>query len=150
MLAPWSLSLLTQPSRFFQEAGLDYGAGSASALDLIGLSPGGPKAAGGVLLIGVVLAALAATLRDERQTAIRTAWAVALAGLLFAALGNGSGWTGPAMLVYGLALLCAAAVGAEGIRTRMADARLRLEAAGRRAHRAWPRCSRRSTPRSAG
>ncbi|SOE13312.1 Glycosyltransferase, GT2 family [Streptomyces sp. 2323.1] len=121
VLAPWPLSLLTHPGRFFQEAGLGYGAGSASVLDLIGLSPGGPKAAGGVLLFGIVLAALAATLRDERQLAIRTAWAAALTGLLLAALGNGSGWTGPAMLVYGLALLCAAAVGAEGIRTRMAN-----------------------------
>ncbi|MFE1176762.1 glycosyltransferase [Streptomyces sp. NPDC058773] len=121
VLAPWSLSLLSRPSGFFQEAGLDYGAGSASVLDLIGLSPGGPKAAGGVLFLGIVLAALAATLRDERQRAIRIAWAVALAGLLFAALGNASGWTGPAMLVYGLALLCAAALGAEGIRTRMAS-----------------------------
>ncbi|WP_190145356.1 glycosyltransferase family 2 protein, partial [Streptomyces glebosus] len=121
VLAPWSLSLLSRPSAFFQEAGLDYGAGSASVLDLIGLSPGGPKAAGGVLLFGIVLAALAATLRDERQRAIRTAWAVALTGLLLAALGNRSGWTGPAMLVYGLALLCAAAIGAEGIRTRMAS-----------------------------
>lgn len=121
VLAPWSLSLLTHPGRFFQEAGLGYGAGSASVLDLIGLSPGGPKAVGGALLFGIVLAALAATLRDERQLAIRTAWTVALAGLLLAALGNGSGWTGPAMLVYGLALLCAAAIGAEGIRTRMAS-----------------------------
>ncbi|WP_432004147.1 glycosyltransferase [Streptomyces sioyaensis] len=121
VLAPWSLSLLTHPGRFFQEAGLGYGAGSASVLDLIGLSPGGPKAVGGVLLFGIVLAALAATLRDERQLAICTAWAAALTGLLLAALGNGSGWTGPAMLVYGLALLCAAAVGAEGIRTRMAN-----------------------------
>ncbi|MFE0375007.1 glycosyltransferase [Streptomyces inhibens] len=121
VLAPWSLSLLTHPARFFQEAGLDYGAGSASVVDLIGLSPGGPTAPGGVLLFGIVLAALAATLRDARQLAIRTAWVVALTGLLFAALGNGSGWTGPAMLVYGLALLCAAAVGAEGIRTRMAS-----------------------------
>ncbi|MCF3174082.1 glycosyltransferase [Streptomyces sioyaensis] len=121
VLAPWSLSLLTHPGRFFQEAGLGYGAGSASVLDLIGLSPGGPKAVGSVLLFGIVLAALAATLRDERQLAIRTAWAAALTGLLLAALGNGSGWTGPAMLVYGLALLCAAAVGAEGIRTRMAN-----------------------------
>ncbi len=121
VLAPWSLSLLTSPSRFFQEVGLGYGAGSASVLDLIGLSPGGPKAAGGVLLFGIVLAALAATLRDARQLAIRVAWAVALTGLLCAALGNGSGWTGPAMLVYGLALLCAAAIGAEGIRTRMAS-----------------------------
>ncbi|AJC58004.1 glycosyltransferase family 2 protein [Streptomyces sp. 769] len=119
VLAPWSLSLLGHPSRFFREAGLDYGAGSASVLDLVGLSPGGPKAVGGLLLLGIVLAALGATLRDTRQTAIRAAWAVALVGLLCAALGNGSGWTGPAMLVYGLALLCAAALGAEGIRTRM-------------------------------
>ncbi|MYT33779.1 MULTISPECIES: glycosyltransferase [unclassified Streptomyces] len=119
VLAPWSLSLLAHPAQFFREAGLDYGAGSASVLDLVGLSPGGPKAVGGLLLLGIVLAALGATLRDTRQRAIRTAWAVALTGLLCAALGNGSGWTGPAMLVYGLALLCAAAVGAEGIRTRM-------------------------------
>ncbi|GGX01895.1 glycosyltransferase family 2 protein [Streptomyces noursei] len=119
VLAPWSLSLLGHPSRFFREAGLDYGTGSASVLDLVGLSPGGPKAVGGLLLLGIVLAALGATLRDTRQTAIRAAWVVALAGLLCAALGNGSGWTGPAMLVYGLALLCAAALGAEGIRTRM-------------------------------
>ncbi|MEU5306122.1 glycosyltransferase family 2 protein [Streptomyces noursei] len=119
VLAPWSLSLLGHPSRFFREAGLDYGTGSASVLDLVGLSPGGPKAVGGLLLLGIVLAALGATLRDTRQTAIRAAWVVALVGLLCAALGNGSGWTGPAMLVYGLALLCAAALGAEGIRTRM-------------------------------
>ncbi|WP_189308075.1 glycosyltransferase family 2 protein [Streptomyces albospinus] len=120
VLAPWSLSLFAQPSRFFQEAGLDYGAGSATVLDLVGISPGGPKAVGGLLLVGVVLAALAATLRGDRQTAIRTSWVVALTALLLAALGNATGWTGPAMLVYGLALLCAAAVGAEGIRTRMA------------------------------
>ncbi|WP_438487670.1 glycosyltransferase [Streptomyces sp. S186] len=119
VLAPWSLSLLAHPAGFFREAGLDFGAGSASVLDLVGLSPGGPKAVGGLLLLGIVLAALGATLRDTRQRTIRTAWAVALTGLLSAALGNGSGWTGPAMLVYGLALLCAAAVGAEGIRTRM-------------------------------
>ncbi|UNO41692.1 glycosyltransferase family 2 protein [Streptomyces sp. MST-110588] len=119
VLAPWSLSLLAHPARLLQEAGLEDGAGRASALDLLGLSPGGPKAAGGVLLLGIVLAALAATLRDGRQLAIRTAWGAALTGLLFAVWTNGSHWAGPAVLVYGLALLCAAAVGAEGIRTRM-------------------------------
>ncbi|MFE7778098.1 glycosyltransferase family 2 protein [Streptomyces sp. NPDC057445] len=120
VLAPWSLSLLTSPSGFFGEAGLDFGAGSASALDLLGISPGGPKAVGGLVLIGVVLAALAALLRGERQSAIRTAWAVALVGLVFGALANGSGWAGPATLVYGLALLAAAVVGAEGARERVA------------------------------
>ncbi|MZE77289.1 family 2 glycosyl transferase, partial [Streptomyces sp. SID5475] len=63
VLAPWSLSLLTSPSGFLREVGLEYGTGSATALDLLMVSPGGPKAAGGFLLAGVVLAALAALLR---------------------------------------------------------------------------------------
>ncbi|MFE7466434.1 glycosyltransferase [Streptomyces sp. NPDC057499] len=121
VLAPWSLSLLTSPSRFFEEAGLDIGTGAASALDLLSISPGGPKAAGGVLLLGIVLAALAALLRGERQFAVRTAWAVALVALVFAALANGSHWAGPATLVYGIALICAALVGADGARIRVAE-----------------------------
>ncbi|WP_328860752.1 glycosyltransferase family 2 protein [Streptomyces sp. NBC_00306] len=120
VLAPWSLTLLTSPSAFLREAGLDIGSGSASALDLLGISPGGPKAGGGLLLIGIVLAALAALLREQRQFAVRTAWAAGLVGLLFAAMANGSGWAGPATLVYGIALLSAAVLGAEGGRTRVA------------------------------
>ncbi|MFJ8670220.1 glycosyltransferase family 2 protein [Streptomyces sp. NPDC093600] len=123
VLAPWSLSLLTSPSAFLREAGLDIRTEAASALDLLGTSPGGPGTVGGLLLIGIVLAALAALLREERQFAVRTAWAAALAGLLFAALSNGAGgtgWAGPATLVYGAALLAAGMVGAEGGRTRVA------------------------------
>ncbi|MFE4174763.1 glycosyltransferase [Streptomyces sp. NPDC056909] len=120
LLAPWSLSVVTSPSAFFREAGLEFGTGSASAFDLLGMSPGGPKAVGGVLLIGVVLAALAALLRGERQFAIRTAWAVALLALVFAVLSNNSGWAGPATLVYGIALIAAAVLGADGARERVA------------------------------
>ncbi|WP_016910643.1 glycosyltransferase family 2 protein [Streptomyces xiaopingdaonensis] len=120
VLAPWSLSLLGDPARFLDEAGLDHGAGSASALDLLTLSPGGPGTTGAVVLVGIVLAALAALLRSERQPTVRAAWVVALAGLLFAGLANGSGWAGPATLVYGIALLTAAAIGAEGARSRVA------------------------------
>ncbi|MET9294958.1 glycosyltransferase family 2 protein [Streptomyces sp. NPDC003077] len=119
VLAPWSLSLLTHPSRFFLEAGQSQDVGTASALDLLVISPGGPKGGGSPLLLGLVLVALAATLRAERRLAVRTAWLVALTGLLAAALTNGFGWAGPAALVYGLALLCAVAVGAEDIRSRM-------------------------------
>ena len=43
VLAPWSLSLLARPSALFREAGMEFGKGSASALDLLGMSPGGPK-----------------------------------------------------------------------------------------------------------
>jgi GT2 family glycosyltransferase len=119
ILAPWSLSLL--PFGFFQEAGLEYGASAASALDLLGISPGGPGTVSGLMLIGVVLAALAALLRSERQFGVWTAWAAALVGLVFAVLSNTSSWAGPATLVYGLALLAAAVLGADGARARVAE-----------------------------
>ncbi|MER5474103.1 glycosyltransferase [Streptomyces sp. NPDC002685] len=119
VLAPWSLTLL--PFGFFKEAGLEYGAGAASALDLLGASPGGPGTVSGLMLFGVVLAALAALMRTERQAGIWTAWVVAVVALVFAVLSNSSTWAGPATLVYGLALLAAAAVGADGARTRVAE-----------------------------
>ncbi|MFH8797608.1 glycosyltransferase [Streptomyces sp. NPDC017941] len=119
LLAPWSLSLL--PLGFFREAGLEYGKGSASPLDLLGSSPGGPGTVSGPLLAGIVLAALGALLRGERQTAVRTAWAAALVALLFAVLSNRSVWAGPATLAYGIALLAAAALGADGARARVAE-----------------------------
>ncbi|MEU8852986.1 glycosyltransferase [Streptomyces sp. NPDC048564] len=119
VLAPWSLSLL--PFGFFQEAGLEYGSSSATALDLLGASPGGPGTVNGLMLIGIVLAALAALMRSERQFGIRTAWAVALVGLVFAVLSNSSTWAGPATLVYGIALLAAALLGADGARARVAE-----------------------------
>ncbi|MEW2262711.1 glycosyltransferase family 2 protein [Streptomyces sp. NPDC047853] len=119
LLAPWSLSLL--PFGFLDEAGLEYGASAASALDLLGASPGGPGTVGGLVLIGIVLAALAALLRSERQSGIRAAWAVALVALVFAVLSNRSVWAGPATLVYGIALLSAAALGADGARSRVAE-----------------------------
>jgi GT2 family glycosyltransferase len=123
LLAPWSVTLLAHPSFFLREAGLPYRDGAASALDLVMLSPGGPKASTGVLLVGLVLAGLAALLRDGRRLAVLTAWAVALAGLLAAAVQNGYRWPGPTTLLYGLALIAAAVVGAE-------DAKARISAAG--------------------
>ncbi|MFF1381430.1 glycosyltransferase [Streptomyces sp. NPDC058308] len=119
VLAPWSLTLL--PFGFFQEAGLESGSGSASALDLLGASPGGPGTVHGLLLVGILLAALGALLRSERQRAVRTAWAAALVSLVFAVLSNGSAWAGPATLGYGIALLAAAALGADGARARVAE-----------------------------
>ncbi|WP_079001167.1 glycosyltransferase [Streptomyces sp. AS58] len=119
ILAPWSLTLL--PFGFFREAGLEYGHSAASALDLLGAGPGGPGTVSGLMLFGIVLAALAALLRGERQADIWTAWAAALVGLVLAVLSNGSAWAGPATLVYGIALLAAAAIGADGARARVAE-----------------------------
>ncbi|MFI1731934.1 glycosyltransferase [Streptomyces acidicola] len=119
VLAPWSLTLL--PFGFFREAGLKYGASTASATDLLGAGPGGPGTVSGLMLSGVVLAALAALLRSERQLSIWTAWSAALVALVFAVLSNGSTWAGPATLVYGIALLAAAVLGADGARSRVAE-----------------------------
>ncbi|KAA0930530.1 glycosyltransferase [Streptomyces apricus] len=119
VLAPWSFSLL--PFGFFQEAGMEYESSAASALDLLGASPGGPGTVSGLMLIGIVCAAVAALLRAERQLAIYAAWTAALVALVFAALSNGSPWAGPATLVYGLAFLAAAALGADGARSRVAE-----------------------------
>ncbi|KES03515.1 family 2 glycosyl transferase [Streptomyces toyocaensis] len=119
VLAPWSLSLL--PFGFFREAGLEYGPSAASALDLLGASPGGPGTGSGPVLTGLVLAALAALLRAERRTAILTAWTAALVGLVFAVLSNNTAWAGPATLVYGIAVLAAATLGADGARSRVAE-----------------------------
>ena len=120
VLAPWSLSLLAHPGRFLDEAGLAFHTDPASVWELLAVNPGGPGTAGGLVLIGLVLAALAALLRTQRRRTVQTAWAVALVGLLFAGLAGGSGWGGPASLVYGLGLLTAGAVGAEGARGRVA------------------------------
>ncbi|MFI6491845.1 glycosyltransferase [Streptomyces sp. NPDC050564] len=119
ILAPWSLTLL--PFGFFKEAGLEYGDSAASALDLLGASPGGPGTVSGLMLFGIVLAALAALMRTQRQAGIWTAWAVALVALVFAVLSNSSTWAGPATLVYGLGLLAAAAMGADGARARVTE-----------------------------
>ncbi|MEU9962106.1 glycosyltransferase family 2 protein [Streptomyces sp. NPDC050982] len=118
-LAPWSLTLL--PFGFFQEAGMEYGPGAASALDLLGGSPGGPGTVSGLMLVGIVCAAVAALVRTERQLGIWTAWAAGLVALVFAVLSNSSTWAGPATLVYGLAFLAAAALGADGARSRVAE-----------------------------
>ncbi len=120
LLAPWSVQLLTSPGRFLDQAGLPYGGGTAEAVDLLTLTPG-HHSTGGLLLAGVVLAALGALLRPERLRAAAVAWAVALAGFVFAVLTNASsGWAGPASLVQGLALLAAATMGADGARERVA------------------------------
>ncbi|RMI37282.1 glycosyltransferase family 2 protein, partial [Streptomyces triticirhizae] len=120
LLAPWSLSTLLSPSAFLREVGLPFETGDASAVQLLNLSPGGPGTPGGWLLAGVLLAALGALLRRERRLAIHTAWAGALVALLLAIWSDSESWAGPAVLVYGLALLSAAVLGADGARYRVA------------------------------
>lgn len=120
MLLPWSLTVLIDPDRLLGEAGLAYRTGAATAVQLLGANPGGPGTPGGWLLLGLLLAALAALLRRDRRRALAAAWVTALLALLFAVWANGAHWAGPATLVYGLALIAAALIGADGARGRVA------------------------------
>ncbi|MEY9877398.1 GT2 family glycosyltransferase [Streptacidiphilus sp. MAP12-33] len=133
VLAPWSLDLLLHPGRFLLEAGIPGLVGSpATAVDLLTLDPGGKGAVPGVLVVGIPLAALAALLRADRRRAVLAAWGAAGVGLLgtvvvagtTVAPGTGQTpvpvWGGPTTLVAGVALLAAAAIGADHARERVA------------------------------
>jgi GT2 family glycosyltransferase len=120
LLGPWSWSVLTSPDDFLREAGLPFETGRATAFQLLNLNPGGPGTSGTWLLVGIVLAALGALLRKDRRLAVTSAWVTALIALVFAVWSDADGWAGPASLVYGLALLCAAVLGADGARYRVA------------------------------
>jgi len=133
VLAPWSLGLFTHPGRLLLEAGIPGAVGpTATPVNLLLLSPGGSGAVPGILVVGIVLAALAALLRADRRRAVVAAWGGASVGILGTVLtaaakvvpGPGqpavSVWAGPAALVAGIALLAAAAIGADGARARVA------------------------------
>ncbi|WP_457032044.1 glycosyltransferase [Kitasatospora sp. P5_F3] len=133
VLAPWSLQVLAHPSRLLLEAGLPGLNGTApGALGLILANPGGAGVPPVWLSAGVVLAALAALLRADRRRAVLAAWGAAAAGLIFTVAVAGTAvtpasggapvaaWAGPATLLTGVALLAAAAIGADGANTRVA------------------------------
>ncbi|SEM49095.1 glycosyltransferase family 2 protein [Streptacidiphilus jiangxiensis] len=133
VLAPWSLDLLLHPGRFLLEAGIPGLVGSpATPVDLLTLDPGGKGAVPGLLVVGVPLAALAALLRADRRRAVLAAWGAAAVGLVGTVVVAGSTvvaasgqtpvpvWGGPATLIAGVALLSAAAIGADHARERVA------------------------------
>ncbi|MER5636947.1 glycosyltransferase [Kitasatospora sp. NPDC002227] len=133
VLAPWSLGVLSHPSRLLLEAGLPGLTGDpASPLGLVLVNPGGSGVPPVWLSAGVVLSALAALLRADRRRAVLAAWGAAGAGLVFAVAVAGTSvtpasggpavaaWSGPATLLAGVALLAAAAIGADGANARVA------------------------------
>ncbi|PBC79528.1 GT2 family glycosyltransferase [Streptomyces sp. TLI_235] len=132
VLAPWSLQVLTHPSRLLLEAGVPVFSGhAATAVGLVLANPGGAGTPPVWLSAGVVLAALAALLRADRRRAVLAAWAAAGAGLVFSVAVAGTtvipasggpgtaAWAGPATLLTGVALLAAAAIGADGANARV-------------------------------
>ncbi len=133
LLAPWSLYLLSQPSLWLLEPGLN-GTGITDPglrpLDVVLLHPGGPGMTPIWITVGLLAAGLVALLRTDR---IRTIGALGILGGLALAMGLLQSvvlvtppgataeirpWPGQATLLLGLALIAMAAVGADGLRTR--------------------------------
>ncbi|MER8188242.1 glycosyltransferase [Kitasatospora sp. NPDC094015] len=132
VLAPWSLHVLAHPSRLLLEAGVaGFNGPSATSVGLVLVNPGGAGVPPVWLSVGVVLAALAALLRADRRRAVLAAWGAAGAGLVFSVAVAGTAvtpasggpaaaaWAGPATLLTGVALLAAAAIGADGANARV-------------------------------
>ncbi|HSA49296.1 MAG TPA: glycosyltransferase [Yinghuangia sp.] len=134
LLMPWTPELL-HGDRLFLEPGLATDGLAERGTNPVGLmllDPGGPGTIPAVVGAGVLLAALAALLRDSRRRAVLTAWAVAVVGLLVAvvvsrlevtpAVGTDAvpAWPGVATIAVGLGYVAAAMVGAEDARARVA------------------------------
>ncbi|MGR6997912.1 glycosyltransferase [Yinghuangia aomiensis] len=134
LLMPWTPAMFGG-DRLFLEPGLTpdgLAERGTSPVGLLLLDPGGPGTLPAVLGAGILLAALAALLRDSRRTAVLAGWAAAAVGLIGAvAIGRMevtapadghavAAWPGLATVVVGLGYLAAAAVGAEDARARVA------------------------------
>jgi hypothetical protein len=134
-LVPWSFSLVLNPVKFFFEPGMNSAEltdPNISMLDVFLLHPGGPGSSPIVITIGVVLAAVLALLRTDRRSVVILVVVAAWIALIFAFIqvvflftpvGSTTQirtWPGPATLFIGLMLVTAAALGAQGLRTRFA------------------------------
>lgn len=132
-LVPWSFALVLNPVQFFFEPGMSSAAltdPNISMIDIFLLHPGGPGSSPIIITLGVVLAAVLALLRTDRRSVvvliIAAAWVALLFALiqvvfLFTPVGSTTQmrtWPGPATLFIGLMLITAAALGAQGLRTR--------------------------------
>jgi len=133
VLFPWSLHLLSSPSAFLLEAGVQRsGLASASLRPdaLLLLSPGGPGLPPAWVTAGFALA-VAGALLGRRPALVASGWAVAVAGFVAGITvsrstvtsvdgGSASAWPGTALVIAALGLLLAAAPAAEWLASGLA------------------------------
>ena len=132
LLLPWSLLLVTEPSRLLLEPGLTIPTSSGvEALSLALVNPGGPGSPPIWVGAGLVIAGLVALLRVERRPAVVVALAVAGVGLIAAQvvihlrITDPSQavavvpWPGALTALAAAGLITAAALAADGLRQRM-------------------------------
>jgi hypothetical protein len=123
VLFPWSLHLLTDPTAFITEAGVQTAGLTTSGLEpsaLLALSPGGPGVPPVWVTAGFGLALVAAVLPTRQTWVTAVGWGAAIAGLLAAVTvsrlhvptdsgQSAAGWPGVALALTALGLLVAAA-----------------------------------------
>jgi len=135
LLFPWSFHVLANPGLLLLEPGLPGPIDpSLSPLDIALLHPGGAGVSPIIISVGIVVAGALALLRAERRLAITGILGVGAVGLVVGIVmsrvlvtdptssGLVTPWPGPATLLWGAALITAAALAADGLRERMADA----------------------------
>jgi len=124
VLFPWSLHLLTDPTAFVTEAGVQTAGLTTSGLgprQLLALSPGGPGLPPVWVTVGFGLALVAVVLPTRRTWVTGVGWGTAIVGFIAAATlsrinvtpaGGGqpaAGWPGVALALAALGLLLAVA-----------------------------------------
>jgi hypothetical protein len=134
LLLPWLPAVLADPQLLLQESGLpgpDLSDPALSPWQVLLLSPGGPGMPPLPFTAPLLAVALAGLLRPDRRRPVVVGWLLALVGLTAAVVVSRleitapalltpvPAWPGPATLLAGAGLLLAAAVGAQGARTRV-------------------------------
>jgi len=152
VLLPWSFHLLTSPSLFFLEAGIQRPGLAAAGLrpdSVLLLSPGGPGLPPAWVTAGLVLTAFGALLARRRMVLVQVGWGIALGGLAIALAVSMvrvtspegglqvSAWPGVAIIIAATGLLVAATPLVESAVGAFTQGR--NAAAGRLAGRSWHR-----------
>lgn len=124
VLLPWSVDALTHPALFL--VGQQPAEAALEGWRLGLLWPGGPGLPPVVATVGLLLAALGATLRERFRAMALATWGAALVGLAGAGVlarvqvDGRAVWPGVALQLTGLAFVGAALVAGNGVRARLA------------------------------
>ncbi|MCU1591804.1 MAG: family 2 glycosyl transferase, partial [Frankiales bacterium] len=122
VLLPWSAGALRDPGRLLDGPGRQLGQAAVPASHLVLLQTGGPAQPALWVTAGLLLAGLGGLLRKDAHGVALAAWAVALVGYATAGLLQHAGHAlAVALQVAAAGVLAAALVGANGVRTRLAQ-----------------------------
>lgn len=134
-LVPWSIHLLSNPTLFLLEPGLNIPSivdPNLRPVDVLLLHPGGPGMNPLWTTAGIIFAAALALFRRDTISIVGAWWVLALVALTIGvtqtlttlsapgSLTDIRPWPGPMTLVMGLALIAASGVAVEGLRERFA------------------------------